>query len=247
MTPVVTRNRIGTSLLCAELGFLVTLVVLAGIHVSKVYTLRRTTPTPVSPQKGELGRLPQCLPLPVQVGPSETIPRSSFTVLEWLSTVFSPIPLFRHENIHRFGPSALLDEDTAVSCFMFAGGQGGAILVSNSDKYHITKFTLDNSVVDGLTGTGYYPKRGALWGLFEGELPHGLGNATTSFVAERVVYVLIGNFCFNPEQGSVQTFATEAYIVAFPAVKFSAFYIEVLSNWGGSHTCICRLTLHGNP
>ena len=130
---------------------------------------------------------------------------------------------------------------------MFAGGRGGAILVSNSDNYHITHFTLDNSAVDVSTGSGYYPKRGALWGLFEGELPRGFGNATTSFVAEHAVYVLIGNFCFNPERGSVQTFATEAHITAFPAVKFSAFYVEILSNWGGSHTCICRLTLHGNP
>ena len=96
-------------------------------------------------------------------------------------------------------------------------------------------------------GSGYYPKEGALWGLFEGEVPPGLENTTTSFVAERAIYVLIGNFCFDPERGSIQTFAAEANVVSFPTMKFSAFYIEVLSNWGGTHTCICRLTLHGNP
>ena len=223
------------------------LVLLTSIHVTQVYTLRRTTPASVTPWKEDPSLPPKCPSLPVQAGSSGTISRSSFTVLEWSSTVFSPLPSFQHEHIHQFGPSALLDEDTTISCFTFAGSRGGAILVSNSDKYHITRYTLDNSVVDHLTGLGYYPRRGALWGLFEGELPRGLENVTTSFVAEKAVYVLIGNFCFDPQRGSIQTFATEAQVSAFPAVKFSAFYVEVSSNWGGSHTCICRLTLHGNP
>ena len=157
------------------------------------------------------------------------------------------MPSFQREDTHKFGPSALLDEDTTVSCFTFAGSRGGAVLVSNSEKYYVSQFTLNNSMVDVMADSEYYPKGGALWGLFEGELPHGLKNVTTSFVAEDATYMLIGSFCFDPEWGSVQTFATEAYVTAFPAVKFSAFYFEVLSNWGGSHTCVCRLTLHGNP
>jgi len=39
-------------------------------------------------------------------------------------------------NVHQFDPSTPLDEDM-TTCFMFAGDQGGAILVSNSNKYHI--------------------------------------------------------------------------------------------------------------
>jgi len=245
--PVANRNNIGKPLLCAEIGFLVVLVALTSIYVTQVCTIRRTTPAPVAPEREEFGYPPQCLPHPVQAGSSGAIPRSSFTVLEWTSTGFSPMSSFQHEDTHQFGPSALLDEDTTVSCFTFAGSRGGAVLVSNSEKYYVTQFTLNNSMVDALAGSGYYPKGGALWGLFEGELPHGLENATTSFVAEDAIYVLIGSFCFDPEWGSVQTFATEAYVTAFPAVKFSAFYLEVLSNWGGSHTCVCRLTLHGNP
>ena len=39
MTPAANRNRIGTPLSCAEVGFLVTLVVLTSIHVTWVYTV----------------------------------------------------------------------------------------------------------------------------------------------------------------------------------------------------------------
>ena len=233
-------------LLCAEISFLVALAISTIVYVAQVYPLRRTA-TPTALHSEELGHPPRCRTLPVQAGLSEAISRSFFTVLEWSSTDFSSVSPFQLEHIHHFGPSALLDEDTTVSCFAFAGSRGGAILVSNSEKYHITGFTLDNSVVNVSIGSEYYPNEGALWGLFEGELPHGLENATTSFVAERASYVLIGNFCFDPERGSIQTFAAGIDVFAFSTMKFSAFYIEVLSNWGGTHTCVCRLTLHGNP
>ena len=140
-----------------------------------------------------------------------------------------------------------MDEDTTVSCFTFAGGRGGAVLVSNFEEYHITHFTLNNSVVGASTGSNYHPKEGALWGLFEGALPLDLVNATTSFVAKDVIYVLLGDFCFDPGHGLIQTFSVDANIVASPTIKFSAFYLGVVSNWGGSHTCVCRLTFHGYP
>lgn len=247
ITPIDDRNRLATPLLCAEISFLVTLVVFIGLYFAQVYTLRQKISTPVALHREELGHIPQgcSLGLPVQTASSVAIPKSSFTVLEWSSTVSSPIPSFQQEDIHH-GPSALLDEDTATSCFAFAGSRGGAVLVSNSEKYHVTQFTLDNSMVGVPISSGYHPKEGAIWGLFEGALPCGLKNVTTSFVAENAIYVLIGNFCFDWEQGSTQTFAVEADIATFLTIKFSAFYLEVLSNWGGSHTCICRLTLHGN-
>ena len=118
---------------------------------------------------------------------------------------------------------------------------------SKFEKYTITQFTLDNTVVDTLVDSIYYLKEGALWGLFEGPLPEGLGNATTSFVAEHVVYVVIGNFCFSPEHGPVQTFTIDSSIASFPTVQFSIFYLEVSSNWGGSYTCLGCIRLHGSP
>lgn len=229
----------------AEILFLVTSVILAGLSVTHIHTVKRTTSTHVALHNEEPGHpLQSCSFGPIQAVSSGTISRSSFTVLEWSSTGFSPVPSL--QRIDYFGSSALLDEDTVASCFAFAGGRGGAVLVSHSEKYHVTQFTLDNSVVGVSTSSVYYPKEGALWGLLEGTLPYGLENATTSFVVKDAIYVRIGNFCFDPEQGSIQTFAVEADIISFPTMKFSAFYLEVLSNWGGSHTCICRLTLHGN-
>ena len=215
-----------------------------------MYTIGQTISTVVASHSEGFGHSSRgcSLGLPIQTASSGTVSESSFTVLDWSSTSFSPIPSFEQEGIRHFGPSALLDEDATASCFVFAGGRGGAAIVSNSEKYYITQFTLDNSVIDVSAGSTYYPKEGALWGLFEGALPPGLENATTSFVTTGATYMLIGNFCFSPEQGPIQTFAVEADITAtFPAVKFTAFYLEVSSNWGGSHTCICRLRLHGTP
>lgn len=178
--------------------------------------------------------------------PSTLIDQSSFTVPEWTSTVSSSPPSFQLDDVHYVGPSALVDDHAVASCFSFAGREGGAFLVSYSLEYHISRFTLNNSVIDPVVGAAHYPREGALWGLFEGTLPKELKGAITSFVTERAIYVLIGNFCFDPERGPVQTFAIEEDVAALAAVKFSVFYVEILSNWGGSHTCICRLQLHGN-
>ena len=246
--PTDDRSHLGTLLLYAEISFLVTFVTLAGHYVTQVYAFRRMASTHIALHREELSNPPQgcSVGLPVQAISSGTIPKSSFTVLEWSSTVSPPVPSFQQEDIQYFGPSALLDEDTAASWFVFAGNRGGAVLISNSEKYHITQFTLDNSVVSVSTSLDCYPKEGAIWGLFEGELPRGLRNATTSFVTDDAIYVLVGNFCFDREQGSVQTFAVEAEIATLPTMKFSGFYLEVLSNWGGSHSCICHLALHSN-
>ena len=190
---------------------------------------------------------PQTCPLRpfVHVESSPIITGSSFTVLNWLSTNFSRIPSSWAPGVVYTGPSALLEDDSSTSCFSFSDDKGGIILVSNSEKYHISRFTLDNSILDPAASSFYYPREGVLWGLYEGTLPNELRSATTSFVTERATYVLIGYFCLDPRLGSVQTFAVEDDIVAVPTMKFSIFYLEILSNWGGTHTCICRLRLHG--
>lgn len=69
--------------------------------------------------------------------------------------------------------------------------------------YYISQFTFNDSAV----GSAYYPKEGALRGSLEGSLPEQLGNATTSFVTEYTIYVLIENFCFDPKREPIQTFA----------------------------------------
>lgn len=224
------------------------LAVIAGLTVNRFHTLRQPSPTTIAMRNNQSADSRESCPigLPVQAISSGTISKTSFTVVEWSSTKISPIPSFQRD-IQNFGPSALMDEDTTFSCFTFAGGRGGAVLVSNFEEYHITHFTLNNSVVGVSTGSNYHPKEGALWGLFEGALPLDLVNATTSFVAKDVIYVLLGDFCFDPEHGLIQTFSVDANIVASPTIKFSAFYLGVVSNWGGSHTCVCRLTFYGYP
>lgn len=220
-------------------------IALIGFYVTQVPSLQLQAPAPGMRNEGT-GYPPQgCFPgVELPAGSPPIINRSSFAAFDWSSTVVSPVPSFQSDAVHYSGPSALLDDHTIPSCFSFTGSQGGAFLVSRSANYHVSQFTLNNSAVHLMVGSAYYPKEGALWGLFEGTLPNELKNATTSFVTEYANYVLIGNFCFDPDRGPIQTFSIEENVAALAAVTFSMFYIEVLSNWGGSHTCICRLQLY---
>lgn len=224
-----------------------TLAIATGIHLVQFCVLRQAVIVPVGLPEFNY-RSQTCSPRPLlHVGSSSVAARSSFTALDWLSTSFSRIPSFSPPGVDYAGPSALLEGDSkSTSCFSFLGGQGGAVLISDSERYRISGFTLDNLILDPEAGLPYYPKEGALWGLFEGTLPSELQNATTSFVAERATYVLIGSFCLDPKMGSVQTFAIDDTIVAIPTMIFSVFYLEISSNWGGTHTCVCRLRLHGS-
>jgi len=244
------NQRVATILFRAEISFLVTSAVFIGIHVAKFYMFRREVPTSVDFRVVEFTNRPQgCSSSPPLRADHLTpvISRLSLTALDWPSTVSSPSPSPPSQEIAYLGPGALLDDDSAASCFAFSGSSGGAVLVSTSGRYAITRFTLDNTVVDTVVESIYYPKEGTLWGLFEGPLPEGLKNTTTSFVAEHAVYIIIGDFCFSLERGLVQTFTTDDRITSFPTAKFSVFYLEVSSNWGGSHTCLGRVRLHGNP
>jgi hypothetical protein len=233
----------------AEIAFLVAFIGSLGFYVTQFpfLQLRAQAVSPAGTRHDGAGRLQSCPPgVQLPTDSSSIVDGSSFTAVAWPSTTFSPVPLFQSDDVYFTGPSALVDDYGAPSCFSFAGSQGGAFLIARTTEYHISQFTLNNSVVEPLVDLACHPKEGALWGLFEGTLPEWLENATTSPITDSTIYVLIGNFCFDPERGKIQTFAIEESIVASVAVKFSVFYVEVLSNWGETHTCICRLQLHDN-
>ena len=222
------------------------LVIAACIHLVQFCVLRRAATVLVGLSEDFNYRPQTCSPRPLfHVELPPIIARSSFTVLDWLSTRFSRIPSSWSPGVDCTGPSALLWSDSSISCFSFSGSKGGVVLVSKSEKHHISHFTLDNSILDPAAGSPYYPKEGVLWGLFEGTLPGELRNVTTSFVTGGATYILIGSFCLDPQLESAQTFAVEDTIAAIPTMKFSVFYLEISSNWGGTHTCVCRLRLHG--
>lgn len=246
---IAVHDPLARTLRSAEITFLVAFIGTLGFYVTQIpfLQLRAQALLPAGAPHDGAGKLQSCPPgVRLPMGSSSIVNRSSFAAVVWPSTTFSPVPSFQSDDINFTGPSALLDDHGASSCFSFAGSEGGAFLIAHATEYHISQFTLNNSVVDPLIGLAYHPKEGALWGLFEGTLPEWLKNATTSPITDSAIYVLIGSFCFDPERGKIQTFAVEESIVALATVKFSVFYVEVLSNWGGSHTCICRLQLHVN-
>ena len=226
---------------------MVALVIVTGIYLVRFCLLRQVATLHLGlPEKFDY-RPRTCSPRPLfNVESPLLITSSSLTALDWPTTSFSPITSFRPPGVDYAGPSVLLEDDSVGSCFSFSGSEGGVVLISDSEGHHITHFTLDNSILDPEAGGFYYPKEGALWGLFEGSLPSGLRNETTSFVTDGATYILIGNFCLDPHLGTVWTFAIEEAIAAVPALRFSVFYLEISSNWGGTHTCVCRLRLYGS-
>lgn len=243
-------NPMATALLRVEISFLVTLTAVIAMHVVRFYTFRRAEATSTSFRAEGFIHHPQgCDPIsPLQADHTSTTTRLvPFTALDWPSTTSPPISSPPSRGVTYLGPGALLDDDSAASCFAFSGSSGGVVLVSTSKEYTITQFTLDNTVIDTMVEPIYYPKEGALWGLFEGPLPEGLKNTTTSFVAEHAAYIVIGVFCFSSERGPVQSFSIDDSITSLPTIKFSVFYLEISSNWGGSHTCLGRIRLHGSP
>lgn len=168
----------------------------------------------------------------------------SFTPIAWLSSTPAPINPRDSQRVRCAGPDTLLDESDEATCFSFSGGYGGVTLVSNSSRHRISHFTLDNSPVNGAIDPKYYPMGGSLWGLLEGELPVGLDDVVVSPVSAMAAYILLGSFCFIPEVGHAQTYATEELLSSREGLQFSVFYLEISSNWGGSHTCVSRLRFH---
>ena len=182
--------------------------------------------------------------LRIEGAPRSILVEQPLTSVAWLSSTAAAIDSRDSQRVRYAGPDVLLNENDEPTCFSFSGGYGGVTLVSNSSSRRISHFTLDNSPVHGVIDPMYYPMDGSLWGLLEGRLPVGLEGVIVSRVAAAAVYILLGSFCFVPEVGPVQTYATEEFAVSQEDLQFSVFYLEISSNWGGSHTCISRLRLH---
>lgn len=239
------RDHIGGLLRWAEISFFLAFAIVTSLHISHLCVSQEMATGSTRSPDGFNQRNESCPLRPSLCSESSPIVAgSTFLALDWLSTTFSPIPSSWPSEVVYTGPNALLEGDFPTLCYSFLGSQGGVGFVSNSGKYRISRFTLDNSILDPATPSLFYPKEGALWGLYEGTLPNKLRNATTSFVTDHATYVLIGHFCFDPQLGSVQTFPIDDDIVATPSMEFSVLYLEVSSNWGGSHTCLCRFRLH---
>lgn len=187
----------------------------------------------------------QCSANSLQVG---TLPfihvEKAFTSITWLSSTASPIDSEDSQRVKCAGPDTLFDESNEPACFSFSGGYGGVTVVSNFSRHKISHFTLDNSPVEGAIDPMYHPMDGSLWGLLEGELPVNLEGVVASRVSVEAIYILLGSFCFVPEAGPTQTYAIEGFLLSHEELRFSVFYLEISSNWGGSHTCLARFRLH---
>ena len=177
-------------------------------------------------------------PLPAAVTNDET-----FFIVRPLSSPLSPIPSASVPSVHSSGPNAVLVDDGF--CFSHSDGRGGLTIVSKLRQYRITHFTIDNSAVDSAIYHPYHPKRGTLWGLVEGDLPSNLTARSMYVVSGKATYVMLAAFCFNPALSVSETYSVQDTVADHVQLKFSVFYLEIENNWGGSHTLLCHIKLHG--
>ena len=167
----------------------------------------------------------------------------TFFVAGQLSSSLSPIPPMSIPPVHHSGPSTVLVDDGL--CFSHLGGRGGLTIVSKLVQYRITHLTINNSPVDRFTHRAYHPKEGTLWGLIEGDLPFNLTTRSARAVSDNAAYIMLGSFCFDPQLSVSQTYPIQYPVEVHDQLRFSVFYLEIENNWGGSHTCLCHIVLHG--
>jgi len=177
-------------------------------------------------------------PLPMAVTTNET-----FLVVEPLSSSSLPIVSGDQSRVHYSSPGTVLADDGL--CFSHLGSRGGLMVVSKDLQYRITHFTIDNSAADRIAPHPYHPREGALWGLIEGDFPTNLTTRSMYTVSDRATYVVLGTFCFDPALAVTQTYAVQDMVASHDNLRFSVFYLEIENNWGGSHTCLCHIKLHG--
>ena len=205
---------------------------------------------PAAPFAEEIPALPYILPrasCPPQVDkltipPAAVTNNETFFVVEPLSSFLSPMTS-TNPSLSYSGPNTVLVNDEM--CFSYLGHRGGVTIVSKFIQYRITHLTVDNSATNGTIHYRYHPKEGTLWGLIEGELPRNLTTRSMHTISDRATYVAIGRFCFDPVLSASQTYSVKDLVVVNDQPKFSVFYLEIESNWGGSHTCLCHVELHG--
>lgn len=167
----------------------------------------------------------------------------TFSVVRPLSSSLSPISPASVPPIHYSDPSTILADDGL--CFSHLSSRGGFTIVSKSSQYRITHFTIDNSVVDRIAYHPYHPREGTLWGLIEGDLPLGLATQSLYVISDKATYIMLGSFCFDPISSASQTYPVLDAVAVHGQLKFSVFYLGIEKNWGGSHTCLCNIKLHG--
>lgn len=191
--------------------------------------------------------VPRRATCPPQVEGSTSIPAAfsndeTLFIVEPLSSPLPPTTPSNISSICHSGPSTVLVENGL--CFSHAGDRGGLTIVSRLLQYRITHFTIDNSAADRISHP-YHLKEGTLWGLVEGDIPSNLTSRWAHTVSDKATYVVLGTFCFDPTSAVSQTYPVQGTVAAHDRLKFSVFYLEIESNWGGSHTCFCHIKLHG--
>ena len=167
----------------------------------------------------------------------------TFFVVESLSSSLSPVTPANIPPIRYVSSNTVLVNDEL--CFLHLGDKGGLTIVSKFLQYRITHFTIDNSAANRITLYPYHPKEGTLWGLIEGDLPSDITTESVLAISDKAAYIALGRFCFDPFSSVSQTYSVEDMVVAHDQLRFSVFYLEIENNWGGSHTCLCHIKLHG--
>ena len=181
-------------------------------------------------------RFPSSRPLDVPVSVDETTTR--------------PLPIFSshdlaYGSIHLVSPATLLVPvpNATASCFLFQGEKAHVHIKMESPASNLTGVSFDYSSTQAVLDPVYIPREMSVWGLYRGHMnspniQHHLSLSTDTVTRpgpEGSSYILIARGFLNP-------LGAECMAITFPDLllssRFEAFAVQVLSNWGGDHTCL---------
>jgi len=172
-------------------------------------------------------------------------------------TTARPLPIFSsnglaHGPMRLISPAALLVavSNATASCFLFQGEKAYVHVKIESPASNLTGVSFDYSSIRVVLDPVYIPREVSVWGLYRGpmnspEIQHHLLSLPTDTAVhagpEGSSYILIARGFLNP-------LGVECMAIAFPDLlmssQFQAFAVQVLSNWGGGHTCLAPFSFY---
>jgi SUN domain-containing protein 1/2 len=178
---------------------------------------------------------------------SPTVPQQS-----WFTT------RVRAAAIHNNPDTAITDDLHLPSCWRVSG-QAGQLGISLSEPISVTHVTIDHLAVDMTSDIESAPRRLVLWGIIDGvdnaekwqrhiarssQLP--LHSIKGPAITNSYSYIPLKIFEYDIHAPShIQTFEVTKDIRAL-GMDFGVVVLEILSNWGGSSTCLYRVRIHGD-
>ena len=179
-------------------------------------------------------------------------------VIPDLTRVYSADGKARPPPSQSFPDKAFNDDPRVGNCWLFPG-TSGQIGFQLAKMIHPTHVSIDHIPVEIALDVGRAPRNMFIWGAIDGAFNQAIYRNITetvsissTFVSQPKIahghtFMRLASFEYDIRAPThVQTFSMEQYIVESD-MYFGVMVLEIAGNWGGDHTCLYRVRVHGDP